>query len=237
MYILNLLVETEDHFKVFTGNLSMHSISTIKKSILRLLSTTAAGAVVTTGLVASGFATPATAADFTFNGNFTNGYSATGSFTTKNSAPPSFSEAGSGVTKFLQSLSLSVLKGMTSLDSSSTVVNGTSNDSFLRLDYNSQTNSLPALDVSTTEPNKSLYYYITNANDPSNQRVPFGSTTYNLFSFDTTKPLASGATFLGSASSIQVAAVPEPSEMFGTLVFGAIGVSCLVKRQLKKAAV
>ncbi len=215
----------------------MHSISTIKKSIIRLLSTTATAAVLTTGLIASGFAYCATAADFTFNGNFTDGYSVTGSFTTKNSAPPSFSEAGSGVTQFLQSLSMSFFKNMTSLDSGSAVVNGTSIDSFLRFDYNFQTNSLPALNISATEPNKSLYYYITNGTNFNNERVPYGSTTYNLFSFDPTKPSDSSVTFLGSASSIQVAAVPEHSGMFGTLVFGAIVSVCLVKRQFQKAAV
>jgi|GEM_PF-2413147 len=215
----------------------MHSISTIKKSIIRLLSTTATAAVLTTGLVASGFAKSATAADFTFNGKFTDSYSVTGSFTTKNSAPPSFSESGSGVTQFLQSLSMSFFKDMTSLDSGSAVVNGTSIDSFLRLDYNFQTNSLTALNISATEPNKSLYYYITNGTNLNNERVPYGSTTYNLFSYDPTKPSDSSVTFLGSASSIQVAAVPEHSGMLGTLVFGAIGAGCLVKRQLKKAAV
>ncbi|MEH2245333.1 hypothetical protein [Nostoc sp.] len=82
----------------------------------------------------------AQAADFAFSANFTNGYSAEGSFTTKTNAPASFSEISPGYspfsTQFLESQSLSIFDSTnTLLQSGSSVINGISNDKYLRLDY------------------------------------------------------------------------------------------------------
>ncbi|MDB9374453.1 hypothetical protein [Nodularia sphaerocarpa] len=170
----------------------------------------------------------AQAAEFVFSGNFSNGYSAQGSFTTKAGTPASFTEASPSPsaapfpTQFLQSLSLSVFDSTnTLLESGSAVINGISTDNFLRLNYdNSQTPNLPELNVSTQTGVQQLnYYYINNSNTPADEFVGYGNTTYNLFQFNGN---TNTATFLGSTTSIQAAAVPESSSLNGLLGLAAL---------------
>ncbi|MEH2466647.1 hypothetical protein [Nostoc sp.] len=182
----------------------------------------------------------AQAADFAFSANFTNGYSAEGSFTTKTDAPASFSETSADYipfsTQFLESQSLSIFDSTnTLLQSGSSVINGISNDEFLRLDYdNSLTANLPALDVSTETLSQNPYYFISNGVDPSGNPVAFGSTNYNLFLFDR---ITDKSTFLGDttsikATSIKATPVPESSSVISSLAVAAFGFSFAFKRKL-----
>ncbi|MEH2459820.1 hypothetical protein [Nostoc sp.] len=177
----------------------------------------------------------AQAADFAFNANFTNGYSAEGSFTTKTNAPASFSEVSPGYapfsTQFLQSQSLSIFDSTNKLlQSGSSVINGISTDMFLRLDYdNSLTANLPALDVSTETPSQNPYYFISNGVDPRGNPVAFGSTNYNLFLFDR---ITDKYTFLGDTTSIKATPVPESSSVISSLAVAAFGFGFAFKRKL-----
>ena len=177
----------------------------------------------------------AQAADFAFNANFTNGYSAEGSFTTKTNAPASFSEISPGYspfsTQFLESQSLSIFDSTnTLLQSGSSVINGISNDKYLRLDYdNSLTANLPVLNVSTETPSQNPYYFIGNNVDPSGNIVADGSTNYNLFLYDR---IAEKYTFLGDTTSIKATPVPEPSSVISSLAVAAFGFAFAFKRKL-----
>ena len=187
--------------------------------------------------------TSATGATYDYSWQGSNGYSATGSFTTKDNAPTAFTEAAASTTpystQYLQTLTLSVFNpSNTLLDSGIDVANGTSSDPFLFLSFNGQTNTITGFDVGTQFPgNKNTYYFLSNSVNPSGTNVGIGNTTYNLFQFTQS---TNTTTFLGSASSVQVSAVPEPSEVFGTLALGILGLayqfnrSSLVKKQPQK---
>jgi len=188
--------------------------------------------------------TSAQGATFDYSWQGSNGYSATGSFTTKDNAPTSFTEVASSTTpystQYLQSLSLSVFRpSNTLLDSGASVANGTSSDPFLFLSFNGQTNTITGIDTSTQFPgNKDTYYFLSNSVDPSGTVVGFGNTTFNLFQFTQSTNTTS---FLGSATSIQANAVPEPSEVLGILALGGLGLaykfnrSSLVKKLATKS--
>ncbi|MEH1871688.1 hypothetical protein [Nostoc sp.] len=181
----------------------------------------------------------AQAADFIFNGSFTNGYSAQGSFTTKSGTLPSFSESNPNfpsvpfTTQFLQSTSLSIFDSTnTLLQSGSEAINGISTNAFLRLDYdNSLTPNLLALNINTESPSQNPYYFIGNNVDPSGTFVAAGSTDYNLFLYNRDTDIY---TFLGSTTSIQVSPVPESSAVIGLLGLAALGVASGVKSRLFK---
>ncbi|MEH2301210.1 MAG: hypothetical protein V7K88_19975 [Nostoc sp.] len=180
------------------------------------------------------------AADFAFSADFSNGYSAKDLFTTKTDAPASFSETSADYipfsTQFLESQSLSIFDSTnTLLQSGSSVINGISNDMFLRLDYdNSLTANLPVLDVSTETPSQNSYYFISNNVDPSGNNVADGSTNYNLFLYD---KITDKSTFLGNttsikATNIKATPIPESSSVISSLAVAAFGFGFAFKRKL-----
>lgn len=195
------------------------------KNLLTKLTATAA-ATITLSVAAQ----QAQAISFNFNWQGDTGYSARGVFSyNENTAPNIISEIGVGPTTSLQFLSLSVFNPANNLlDSGSSVVNGISNNNFLRFQFNTLTETLSVLDTNTAASGNNPYYFISNAVDPSSTPVTPGSTTFNLFAFSST----SSATFLGSASSIQVSIVPEPSSILSLLALGGLGAgSILTKKQ------
>ncbi len=64
-----------------------------------------------------------------------------------------------------------------------------------------------------------------------------GSHTVDLFFADRYHPFSSLTFSANVALSPNSTSVPEPSEILGTLAFGAIGAGYLLKHQLKKAAI
>ena len=196
----------------------------------RLLATAmmATGAALSAGL--AGVA-PAHAADFTYEFKANTGYSAEGTFSYNNTSPSGIiAEEGAGPTNFLTSISLSVFDPSHNLlASGSSVVNGISNDSFFKFNFDSNTKQLAVLDTSTSAVDN---YFVSNAVDTSGQPVTPGSTSFKLFKFTTS---TQAYTFLGSASSIEVkpTAVPEPSSMLDTFVAVGLGAGLLLRRKLK----
>ncbi|OYD92093.1 hypothetical protein CDG76_26070 [Nostoc sp. 'Peltigera membranacea cyanobiont' 210A] len=110
--------------------------------MMHLFAKTAIGLVTTTALglaIAITTNNLAHAAEFKFNWKGDTGYSAKGSFNYKTTTTPSvISETGLGATKNLQSLSISFFDPLSNLINSFTpVLNGISNYSYLRLNFDS----------------------------------------------------------------------------------------------------
>ena len=94
------------------------------------------------------------------------------------------------------------------LDQSTTVLAGVCSDTFLYLNFSDLgTPAITALDFSTVRPSATSYYFVSNGSNPSGNTVAFGSTGYNLFLFDVA---TSQGTFIGTATSLTVTAVPAP---------------------------
>ncbi|BBH42295.1 hypothetical protein myaer102_49390 [Microcystis viridis NIES-102] len=196
------------------------------KNLLTKLTATAA-ATITLSVAAQ----QAQAISFNFNWQGGTGYSARGVFSyNENTAPNIIYESGAGPTTSLQFLSLSVFDPANNLlDSGSSVVNGISNDNFFLFQFNTLTETLSILDTNTAASGNNPYYFISNAVDPSSTPVTPGSTTFNLFAFSNT----GSTTFLGSASSIQVSIVPEPSSILSLLALGGLGAGSILKKKQK----
>lgn len=176
---------------------------------------------------------PAQAITFNYSFQTDMNYSGTGQFSYDElTAPTIISESGAGPTNSLQSLSLSVFSPANILlDSGNSVVNGFSGSPFLRFEFNTVTQALTLLDNSTSASGSNVTYFITNFYDSSNNPVTPGSVPFNLFQ---SNDITGTATFLGSASSIKVASVPEPTSVLSLLALGALGVgsgSALKRKQ------
>jgi len=145
------------------------------------------------------------------------GYSATGSFVfDPATTPSSFSEApGAGPTSYVQSFNVSFFDPQHNLlETSSSIVNSVSSDSFFRLDFNTQTDTITALDADVGGTN--YLYFLTNLRTPGGQVVGPGVTGFNLFVRTT------GTPNLDSASDVKVTSIsqtPEPT------TFGLLGIA------------
>lgn len=178
--------------------------------------------------IAFGTNNPAQAVTFNYSFETDTGYVGTGEFSYDPTPASLIVESGIGPTNFLNSLSLSVFDPAGNLlASGNEVTNGVSNSSFLRFEFNPLTKTLSILDNSTDVAG-GFSYFITNAFDLSYNPVTPGSTTFNLFSFETS---TGTATFLGSTPSIQVASTPEPASVLGLLALGAMGVGSALKKK------
>jgi hypothetical protein len=109
------------------------------KTVISLVTTT--GLVLAIAITANDLAH---AAEFKFNWEGDTGYSAQGSFNyDPTTAPNVISEAGLGVTKNLQSLSISFFDPLSNLINSFTpVLNGVSNYNFLRFNFDRNTQQI-----------------------------------------------------------------------------------------------
>jgi len=174
---------------------------------------------------------PAQAVNLNLSWKGDNGYSATGSFSyDETTAPEVISESGAGQTKFLQSLEISFFDpAQNLLETGSAIVDGVSNDRYLRFDFNTQSQNISVLDADVG--GTSYNYFLTNLRTPSGQVVEPGVTTFNLFY----RP--NGTPILDSSSSVQVtsASVPEPMTTVGTLVAGGLGIAFRRKKVAERA--
>jgi hypothetical protein len=197
-------------------------------NLLTKLTVTAVTTMALSGALALSVSNPAQALTFNYSFVTDTGYSGKGQFSYPGN-PAMISESGSGPTNFLQSLSLSVFSPANNLlDSGNSVVNSVSNDNFLLFEFDALTETLNILDTNTAASGSDPYYFISNAVAPSYTPVAPGSTTFNLFAFSSTN----GATFLGSASSIQVSSVPEPS-VLGLLALGGLAAGYVMRKKQK----
>jgi hypothetical protein len=175
---------------------------------------------------ASLIASTAGADFYQFSGTFTNGYSVQGVFETKPSAPAAFVESNPSfpnapfVTQYLQYSTLSVFQFGNVIGSGFSVLDGVSYDPFLYTAFDSTTLALAAIDLQTrgADTGPTPYYFISNGVAPDYTTVAYGSTAFNLFLFD---PSSSSATFLGSASMLDVTAIPAPASLFALAMLPA----------------
>ena len=194
-----------------------------------LLAPAAAAALLTSG---------ASAAVYQYSLSFANGFVAEGQFSTKASAPASFVEKNPTITgettgswdyttltpapyatTYLESQTMRVLQNGAVLDQSTTVLAGVCSDSFLYLNFSDVgAPAIAALDFSTVRPNATSYYFVSNGSNPSGNTVAFGSTGYNLFLFDVA---TLQGTYIGTATSLTVAAVPAPGALAVLAAAGA----------------
>ncbi len=175
-------------------------------SIVRLARATAvaAAAIASTSADAR-----ATTVDLSWSG--VNGYSAIGSFTYDGaSAPAVITESGAGVTKTVQSFSITFFDpAHTVLESGSAVIAGVSSDRFFQLTFNTLTSALSVLDGDV---GGTYIYFLTDLRTPTGSVVPAGTTGFNFFDRRT----ANAA--LDTASSINAVVeaaqpVPEPASV------------------------
>ena len=172
----------------------------------------------------------ASAGLYQYSLSFANGYVAEGQFSTKASAPASFVEKNPTITgettgswdysaltpapyatTYLESHTMRVLQNGAVLDQSTTVLAGVCSDTFLYLNFSDLgTPAITALDFSTVRPSATSYYFVSNGSNPSGNTVAFGSTGYNLFLFDVA---TSQGTYIATATSLTVAAVPAPGAL------------------------
>ena len=178
-------------------------------------------------LLAASLAASAAHADFyQFNGTLDNGYAVQGILETKAFAPASFIENNPSfpsapfATQYLQNATLSVSRFGSTIGSGSSVTSGVAFDPCLYVAFDSTTLVLSALDLQTrgADVGSTPYYFISNGVAPDYTTVPFGSTTFNLFLFD---PSTSGATFLGSTSTLAVTAIPAPASLLALALLPA----------------
>jgi hypothetical protein len=194
-------------------------------NLLTKLTLTAVTTTALSGVLTLSVSNPAQALTFNYSFQTDTGYTGKGQFSYDGN-PAIISESGPGPTNFLQFLSLSVFSPANNLlDSGNSVVNGISNDSFLLFQFDALTKTLDILDTNTAASGNDPYYFISNAVDPNYIFVGAGNTDFNLFAFSS----PSSATFLGSASSIQVYSVPEPTSVLGLVALGVLGVGSILK--------
>lgn len=134
--------------------------------------------------------------------------------------PAFFSDApGVGPTNYVQSFNVSFFSPQNALlETGSAVVGGVSSDRFFRLDFNTETKTISALDGDVG--GSSYLYFLTNLRTPSGQVVTPGLTAFNLF------VRTSGTPNLDVASGVIVSSVaqtPEPGTF--TLPAGLSGIS------------
>ena len=202
------------------------------RSMLRipaLLVPAAAAALLTSGV---------SAAVYHYSLSFADGFLIEGEFATKASAPASFIEKNPDLTgettgswdystlrdapyaaTYLESHSMRVNKDGALLQQAINVVDGVCFDKFLYLNFSDVgTPSIAAIDFSTVRPGATSYYFVTNGSNPSGATVAFGSTGYNLFLFDVA---TLQGTYIGTATSLTVAAVPAPGALAVLAAAGA----------------
>ncbi len=197
------------------------------------LTKTAAFVATATSVLATIAATtnPVQAVQVNFSWNGNQGYSATGSFIYDETKAPTFiSESGAGLTKFLQSFSISFLDPTQKvLESGSAVVNGVSSDKFLRLDFDSTSKNISVLDGDIGGTYK---YFLTNLRTPDGNRVGPGITTFNFFdrtNADVALDISPSVQVVGAGPTIP--SVPEPTMTLGTLVAGGLSIALKRKKQ------
>lgn len=200
-------------------------------NLLTKLIFTAVTTVAFFGSLTLSVSNPAQAITFNYSFQTDTNYTGEGQFSyDKLTAPAIISESGAGATNFLQFLSLSVFDPANNLlDSGNSVVNSFSNDTFLLFEFNTNTETLNILDTNTAASGNDPYYFISNAVNPSGNPVTPGSTTFNLFAFSS----QNAATFLGSASSIQVVSVSEPTSVLSLLALGGLAAGYVMRKKQK----
>jgi len=197
-------------------------------NLLTKLIFTAVTTVAFFGSLALSVSNPAQAITFNYSFQTDTNYTGEGQFSyDKLTAPAIVSEFGAGATNFLQFLSLSVFDPANNLlDSGNSVVNSFSNDPFLLFEFTTNTETLNILDTNTAASGNDPYYFISNAVNPSGSPVIPGSTTFNLFAFSS----QNAPTFLGSASSIQVVSVSEPTSVLSLLALGGLAAGYVMRK-------
>jgi hypothetical protein len=158
---------------------------------------------------------------------FANGFVADGEFATMPTAPSSFIEknplltgetTGSWdsstfqeapyATSFVQSQNMRMHQNGALLEEGTSVVAGVCLDKFFYLNFSDIGGpAIAAIDFSTARPGATSYYFISNGVNSSGVNVAYGTTGYNLFSFDVA---TLQAVYLGTATSLTVNAVPAP---------------------------
>ena len=152
---------------------------------------------------------------YQFNGTLDNGYSVQGVIETRASAPASFIESNPNfpnapfATQYVDWLNMSVFRFGSTIAEGFSVSSSVSYDPFLRVGFNSSTLNLSSFDAQTrgADTGPTPYYFISNGVNSSGVNVAYGTTGYNLFSFDVA---TLQAVYLGTATSLTVNAVPAP---------------------------
>jgi hypothetical protein len=197
----------------------------------------------------------AKAESYRYELTFGSGYKAEGFFGLKPTAPlhftekpPRLSSHGDGdpwdainldapgySTQFLDFQSMLVSRYGTPLEEAVNVAAGICNDPFVYLGFNRSAGiSISALDFSTVRADHDSYYYVSNGVSIAGVAVPFGSTTYNLCRWTQS---TSGFEYIGSATTVFVAAVPEIDPSFsGSVLAILLGSLGLMERRRMKAA-
>lgn len=163
---------------------------------------------------------PASAITFNFDWNGNASYSARGSFSyDENTAPATFSENGFGATQALQSLDVSFFDPSNNLIATyNNVANGISTGNYFKFNFNTVT--------------KEIFGLIDVGGEFPGETYLKGTVNTNLSLFQV--PQAGSDIIIDSnPGSIVAQAVPESNSIWGLLVFGTVGMTFQIKRQLK----
>ena len=178
-------------------------------------------------IAATALTTSAHASVYHYALTFANGFFADGEFDNMLTVPPFFIEKNPGLTgettgswdssnfqqapyatSFVQSQNMRLYQNAALLQEGSGVVAGVCLDKFFYLNFSDfGSPAIGAIDFSTARPGATSYYFISNGVNSSGVNVAYGTTGYNLFSFDVA---TLQAVYLGTATSLTVNAVPAP---------------------------
>ena len=197
---------------------------------MNLRSTLCTSAILVPVAAAALLTSGASAAVFQYSLSFANGFLVEGEFATKSSAPASFIEKNPTLTgettgswdittltpapyasTYLESQTMRVLQNGAVLDQSTTVFAGVCSDIYLYLGFSNVGGpAIAGMDLSTVDPEATSYYFVSNSKAPNGDYGAYGSTGYNLFRSDV---VTMQDTYIGTATSLTVTAVPAPGAL------------------------
>ncbi len=178
-------------------------------------------------IAVTALATSAHASVYHYALTFANGFFADGEFENKLTVPSFFIEKNPGLTgettgswdssnfqqapyatSFVHSQNMRLYQNAALLQEGSGVAAGVCLEKFFYLNFSDfGSPAIGAIDFSTARPGATSYYFISNGVNSSGVNVAYGTTGYNLFSFDVA---TLQAVYLGTATSLTVNAVPAP---------------------------
>jgi len=198
-------------------------------------------------IAVTALATSAHASVYHYALTFANGFVADGEFATMPTAPSSFIEKNPGLTgettgswdssnlqqapyatSFVQSQNMRLYQNAALLQEGSGVAAGVCLEKFFYLNFSDfGSPAIGAIDFSTAQSGATSYYFISNGVNSSGVNVAYGTTGYNLFSFDVA---TLQAVYLGTATSLTVNAVPAPGVLAMLAVSMGFGVGARRRR-------
>jgi hypothetical protein len=198
--------------------ISINSGVITMKNVFAKIALTAATSAALSVAIAAGANNSAQAVELKFDWLGDAGYSATGSFSYDEiTAPTIISEAGSGATKFLQSLNVSFLDPSKNiLGTYNTVAGGVSESDFFKFNFDTSSQKLfGRLNVGAGTGVIGEYFFSGTVGDSLRLRQDLGTSI----------------TLDQNSGSINSAQVPEPASILGLLAFGMLGVGSTLKKK------